>query len=105
FEEGDEELVRRAFRCVCPILLRAAACEEERRLREECQFPEVLWTERKQTDSRSYTVVIRGDQGSVLEISLLIFSYDSHYKNSFQKSCGPNANRRTVADTLSLRDE
>ncbi|GBL83840.1 hypothetical protein AVEN_176313-1, partial [Araneus ventricosus] len=37
FEEGDEELVRRAFRCVCPILLRAAACEEERRLREECQ--------------------------------------------------------------------
>ncbi|CAL1294152.1 unnamed protein product [Larinioides sclopetarius] len=37
FGESDEELVRRAFRCVCPILLRGAACEEERRLREECQ--------------------------------------------------------------------
>ncbi|XP_055937013.1 cGMP-dependent 3',5'-cyclic phosphodiesterase-like isoform X1 [Argiope bruennichi] len=37
FEECDEEMVQQAFRCVCPILLRAAACEEERRLREECQ--------------------------------------------------------------------
>ncbi|GIY90147.1 cGMP-dependent 3',5'-cyclic phosphodiesterase [Caerostris darwini] len=37
FGEEDEKLVRDAFRCAFPILLRAAAYEEERRLREECQ--------------------------------------------------------------------
>ncbi|GIY51519.1 hypothetical protein CEXT_248621 [Caerostris extrusa] len=37
FGEEDEKLVREAFCCVFPILLRAAAYEEERRLREECR--------------------------------------------------------------------
>ncbi|GFQ63933.1 cGMP-dependent 3',5'-cyclic phosphodiesterase, partial [Trichonephila clavata] len=37
FGEDDEMLVRETFRCVYPILFRAAAYEEERRLREECQ--------------------------------------------------------------------
>ncbi|XP_035224844.1 cGMP-dependent 3',5'-cyclic phosphodiesterase-like isoform X2 [Stegodyphus dumicola] len=37
FCEADEDLVGETFRCMAPILHRAKAYEEEKRLREECQ--------------------------------------------------------------------